>query len=124
MRPSAGEVARASERVFRHSPGFPREDRGFFMRVTLSLIASFVLHLGVLFLVGSALLTLKGQPAPSGVVVIEVGLHPLAGQDEKAAQDQQDQEGDTKPASPPNQRKRVPVSRIARKSQTPLPVQK
>jgi protein TonB len=123
MRPSAGKVARG--RFCSHSPGFPREDRGFFMRVTLSLITSFLLHLAVLFLLGSALLTLREQPAPPGVVMIEVGLYALAGQNEEAARKQGE---DTEPALPPDRRKRVPVSPVVRKSQTPssipLPAQK
>ncbi len=121
MRPSAGKAARAKGRSFGHSPGFPREDRGFFMRVTLPLISSFLLHLMVFFLVGSALLTPREQPAPPGVMVIEVGLHSLAGQAEKAAREQK---GNAQPASSPDRRKKAPVSRIVRKSQAPLPVQK
>ena len=120
MRPSAGKVARARERVFRHSPGFPCEDRGFFMRVTLSLIASFLFHLGILFLVGLALLALREKPAPPGVVVIEVGLHPVAGQEKVA----QGQDQNRKSALAPDQHKRTPVSHVGRKSPTPLPVQK
>lgn len=91
------------------------------MRVTLPLITSLLFHLTVLFLVGSALMALREQPAPPGVVVIEVGLYPLAGQDEEAIQGQKE---DTEPASPHDRRKRAPISPIVRKSQAPLPVQK